>query len=138
MDHLRKSCYNLKDSRGQGFEDSSAMLKTLIKSLENKHLNPGILESSNPFLQLNGRRTLFICHSFQGRIEQMRTTIMLLLTVIVITISACSKGSLNRAVYDTLWNIQEQKCQRNPETECPERESYENYQRQRQELETSR
>jgi len=27
MDHLLKSCYNLKDSRGQGFEDSSEMLK---------------------------------------------------------------------------------------------------------------
>ncbi len=68
----------------------------------------------------------------------MRNTIMLLLTVIVITIPACSKESLNRAVYDTLWNIQEQKCQRNPAMDCPERESYENYQRQRQELETSR
>jgi hypothetical protein len=35
------------------------MLKALIKSLGNKHLNPGILESLNPFLQLNGRGALF-------------------------------------------------------------------------------
>jgi hypothetical protein len=27
MDHLLKSCNNLKDSRGQGFEDSSERLK---------------------------------------------------------------------------------------------------------------
>lgn len=27
MDHLQKSCYNLKESRGHGFEDSSEMLK---------------------------------------------------------------------------------------------------------------
>jgi hypothetical protein len=26
--------------------------------MENKHLNPGILESSNPIEQLNGRRTI--------------------------------------------------------------------------------
>jgi hypothetical protein len=32
------------------------MLKALIKSFENKHLNPGILESLTPFSQLIGRR----------------------------------------------------------------------------------
>jgi hypothetical protein len=34
------------------------MLKVLIKSLENKPLNPGPLESLDPILQLNWRRTL--------------------------------------------------------------------------------
>jgi len=34
------------------------MLKSLIKSLENKHLNPRTLESRTPFSQLIGRRTL--------------------------------------------------------------------------------
>jgi hypothetical protein len=33
------------------------MLKALIKSLENKPLNPGPLESLDPLLQLNWRRT---------------------------------------------------------------------------------
>jgi hypothetical protein len=36
------------------------MLKALIKSLKNKHLNPRILESLTPFSQPNGRRTLNI------------------------------------------------------------------------------
>jgi len=38
-----KELVDEKDSRGQGFKDSSEMLKALIKSLENKHLNPRIL-----------------------------------------------------------------------------------------------
>ncbi len=33
------------------------MLKALIKSLENKHLNPWPLESLDPLLQLNWRRS---------------------------------------------------------------------------------
>jgi len=39
------------------------MLKALIKSLENKHLNPGPLESLAPLLQLNWRRTISIYSS---------------------------------------------------------------------------
>ena len=73
-----------EDTRGQGFEGSSEMLKnykdlkilkkvywvgkkdilesermlkTLIKSLDNKHLNPWPLESLDPLLQLKWRRT---------------------------------------------------------------------------------
>ncbi len=34
------------------------MLKALIKSLENKHLNPWALVSLDPLLQLNWRRTI--------------------------------------------------------------------------------
>jgi four helix bundle protein len=37
--------------------DIARMLKALIKSLENKHLDPGILEPLDPFSQLIGRRT---------------------------------------------------------------------------------
>ena len=33
--------------------------KRARKTLKNKHLNPWPLESSNPFLQLNWRRTLY-------------------------------------------------------------------------------
>jgi len=36
------------------------MLKAMIKSLENKHLNPGILDSLNPFSQLIGRRSFYV------------------------------------------------------------------------------
>jgi len=41
------------------------MLKALIKSLDNKPLNPGPLESLDPLLQLNWRRTLFISLSYK-------------------------------------------------------------------------
>ena len=37
--------------------ESERMLKALIKSLENKPLNPWTLESLDPLLQLNWRRT---------------------------------------------------------------------------------
>ncbi len=40
------------------------MLKALIKSLESKHLDPGILGSWNPFSQLIGRRAEFINYLF--------------------------------------------------------------------------
>ena len=86
---------------------------------------------------MKGSRFLFIHHSLKDRRAEMRNTLVLLLTVIVITIPACSKESLKRIGYNTLQNIQKQKCRRNPETECPEQASYENYQRKRQELETS-
>ena len=38
-------------------EEVERMLKALIKSLEKKRLDPWPLESSNPLLQLNWRRT---------------------------------------------------------------------------------
>jgi len=40
----------------EDLEEIERMLKALIKSLENKHLNPWILESLTPFDQLVGRR----------------------------------------------------------------------------------
>jgi len=43
------------------------MLKALIKSLENKPLNPGPLESSDPLLQLHWRRTNFLYLSYLSR-----------------------------------------------------------------------
>jgi len=37
--------------------DVEAMLKSMSKSLENKHLNPRILDPLDPFFQLSGRNT---------------------------------------------------------------------------------
>jgi len=39
--------------------DEERILKALIRSLEKRHLNPWVLESLNPFYQLNWRRTTF-------------------------------------------------------------------------------
>ena len=41
----------------QEIGDVERMLKAMIKSLENKHLNPWILDRLDPFSQLIGRRT---------------------------------------------------------------------------------
>jgi hypothetical protein len=38
--------------------ETEKMLKAMIKYLENKPLNPGPLESSNPILQLNWRKII--------------------------------------------------------------------------------
>ena len=55
--------FNWKKSVGHTKKDIAEierMLKVLIKSLENKPLTPWILESLNPLLQLNWRRTLIV------------------------------------------------------------------------------
>jgi hypothetical protein len=43
-------------------EEDERMRIARIKLFENKPLNPGILESLAPFLQLNWRRTNYICY----------------------------------------------------------------------------
>jgi len=42
--------------------DTEIILYTLIKSLENKHLNPGILDPLNPFSQPIGRQPDILSH----------------------------------------------------------------------------
>ncbi len=49
LDYMKKEkLQELREELG----DVERMLKAMIKSLENKHLNPGILDSLNPFSQL--------------------------------------------------------------------------------------
>ena len=57
LDYVGKS--RLQKLRAE-IGDVERMLKALIKSLENKHLDPWILEPWDPFSQLIGRRTFFI------------------------------------------------------------------------------
>lgn len=55
----------------------------------------------------------------------------------VLTVSACSTESLKRTGYETLQNVQEQQCQKELSSECPERESYDAYQREREGMDAS-
>ena len=48
----------------KGIAEIERMLMALIKSLENKPLNPWPLESLDPLLQLKGRRALFLLQIF--------------------------------------------------------------------------
>lgn len=54
---------------------------------------------------------------------------VLVLAGVIVSIPACSAESLKRTGYETLQNIQETQCEKDLSAECPERESYEAYQR---------
>jgi len=68
----------------------------------------------------------------------MKHSHVVLLAGVIFTISSCSKESLKRTGYETLQNVQEQRCQKDLSSECPERESYDAYQRKMEELDTPR
>ena len=55
----------------------------------------------------------------------------------VFGILSCSSESLKRTSYETLQNIGEMQCNRELSTECPKRESYDDYQRKRKGVEGS-
>jgi hypothetical protein len=61
-----------------------------------------------------------------------------LIALSIIVVCGCSSESLKRIGYETLQNIKEQQCQKDLTSECPERESYENYQSTRKEAEGSK
>jgi hypothetical protein len=66
----------------------------------------------------------------------MKQSHVVLLAGVLFTVSSCSTESLKRTGYETLQNVQEQRCQKDLSSECPERESYDAYQRKIEELDT--
>jgi len=58
----------------------------------------------------------------------MKGTLMLLGGLIVFS-AGCTTESLQRTGYETLQNIEQERCLRNLSSPCPERESYDEYQR---------
>jgi hypothetical protein len=48
----------------------------------------------------------------------------------------CSSDSAQRAAYETLQNVGQQDCRKNPSADCPKRESYDDYQRKRKEFDS--
>jgi hypothetical protein len=63
---------------------------------------------------------------------------MLFLTIIAL-VSGCSSETAKRTAYETLQNIHDQDCLKDPNSpsECRKRDSYEDYERQRKALEPS-
>jgi hypothetical protein len=60
----------------------------------------------------------------------------LLCLAVVALISGCSGETAKRTAYETLQNVREQECLKDPSaTDCGKRDSYEDYQRRRKELE---
>ena len=58
------------------------------------------------------------------------------LAIIALT-TGCSSDAAKRTAYETLQNVRQQECLKNPSLECEKRESYEDYERKRKELEPS-
>ena len=68
----------------------------------------------------------------------MTKTIGLLWLAAAAVISGCSSESAKRAGYETLQNVKQQECLKNASSDCEKRGRYEDYERQRKELGTSR
>ncbi|MFZ5524520.1 MAG: hypothetical protein ACOY9D_10645 [Pseudomonadota bacterium] len=58
-----------------------------------------------------------------------------LFLAIVVLIAGCSTDQAKRTAYETLQNVRQQECLKNPSLDCGKRESYEDYERKRKELE---
>ena len=60
-----------------------------------------------------------------------------LLVAVSLIMAGCSREALQRTGYETLQNIEQQRCERDLSAECAPRESYHGYQSERQELRQS-
>lgn len=58
----------------------------------------------------------------------------LFLAIVALT-AGCSADTAKRTTYETLQNVREQECLKNPSADCGKRQSYEDYERQRKALE---
>ena len=50
----------------------------------------------------------------------------------LLVLTACNSETVKRTTYDTLQNIEKQQCQKDFSKNCPEQDSYDDYQKQRQ------
>lgn len=62
---------------------------------------------------------------------------LLCLAIFALT-AGCSSETAKRTAYETLQNVREQECLKNPAKDCGKRDSYEDYERQRRSLELSK
>ena len=51
--------------------------------------------------------------------------------------ASCSADAAKRTAYETMQNVHQQECLKNPSLNCEKRESYEDYERKRKDLESS-
>jgi hypothetical protein len=59
-----------------------------------------------------------------------------LMTIIFGVVQACTSDSLKRTAYETMENLKQQECHKDLSNKCPERQRYEDYQRDKDELES--
>jgi hypothetical protein len=68
----------------------------------------------------------------------MDNFVLVLCLVIVALTAGCSSEAAKRTAYETLQNVHEQECLKNPSADCRKRDSYEDYERQRKALEQAK
>jgi hypothetical protein len=65
----------------------------------------------------------------------MSRIVYLLCVGFLLLLCGCSLESIKRTTYETLQNFGHQKCLKNLSSDCNKKESYDEYQRKRKELE---
>jgi hypothetical protein len=55
-----------------------------------------------------------------------------LLILVLGVVQTCSSDSLKRSAYETMENIRQQECHKDLSSKCPERQSYEDYKRDKE------
>ena len=68
----------------------------------------------------------------------MFNTVRPLCLVSLILVAGCSSESAQRTAYETLQNVRQRECFKNLSPDCEKRESYDEYQRKRKELDSSK
>jgi len=53
---------------------------------------------------------------------------------VLITMSGCSAESLKRTGFETLQSYRQVQCERDPWSQCPQRDRYEDYQKERKKI----
>lgn len=64
----------------------------------------------------------------------MKFFLIFALTMVLAATLGCSGESFKRATFDSMQNYSREQCLKDPGVECPERESYDDYQRKRREV----
>ena len=68
----------------------------------------------------------------------MSDVVRALCLAIVVLVSGCSSETAKRTTYETLQNVHQRECLKNPSAECEKREYYDDYERKRKELDSSK
>ncbi len=62
----------------------------------------------------------------------MKNLNVILGVLIALLCTGCSSETVKRTTYETLQNVKEQNCRQDPSIDCEKRETYDDYQRQRE------
>jgi hypothetical protein len=65
---------------------------------------------------------------------RLRSLVLSLLAVLALP--GCTSDSAQRTAFEALQEVGQEDCRKLPSVECPKRESYDDYQRKRKELES--